>query len=53
MFFARLHYTEYERRKRAGELEYTWKAENEELFTSVLYRYRTVGLTEKKLLIVR
>ena len=37
MFFARVHYQDYERRKRDKELEFMWQAEGDSVFTGILY----------------
>lgn len=37
MFISRMHYQEYERRKEAKELEFTWHVEEEQIFTGVLF----------------
>ncbi|XP_063677322.1 lysosomal alpha-mannosidase-like isoform X2 [Bolinopsis microptera] len=38
LFFARMHYQDYDKRKRNKDLEFNWKVENGNLFTGVLYR---------------
>ena len=39
MFFSRMHYQDYEKRKLEKDLEFNWRAEGENVFTGVLYKH--------------